>query len=430
MFEQLPISGELISIFLSVLLGLFIGLEREWSNKPAGVRTFSLLATIGCTFAIIDNTAMLTAGVGFVITLSLLLGLQGIKQDIPTDDENKISDRDEFHAIGLSLTTSASLLITYSVGVLVGYNYLIEGVTIAVISSLLLALKEDLHSFAWDLSSDELRSAIEFSILAFVVYPLLPSEPVTSLNIVNPQLVWSLVIAISAIGFANYIIVKKYKEKGFAFTAFFGGLVNSTAVIVSLMDQSDDISEDPTNIALGAILLSNAAMSIRNAFLAIIFIPISDSIQIVLPLIAILISGVLLSYKQFTVNTSFNTDTLSSPFDLKVALSFGALFLAVLLVTEVARSLFGSVGIVGTQFLAGLISSGTSTTTVVSLFESGSITPTTAMYGIMSGTIASILVKIGFATKMDRSLLKPALLYNFALISVAVVTAIVVQMAI
>lgn len=427
MFEQLPISTELTSIFLSVLLGLFIGLEREWSNKPAGVRTFSLLAAVGCVFAILNSTAMLTAGIGFVITLSVLLGLQGIKQDIPTDDSITISDDEEFRAIGLSLTTSASLLITYSVGVLVGYNYLIEGVTIAVMSSLLLALKEDLHSFAGDLSSDEVRSAIEFSILAFVVYPLLPSEPVTELGVVNPRLVWSLVIAISAIGFINYILIKKYKEQGFAFTAFFGGLVNSTAVIVSLMDQSDDISEDPKNIALGAILLSNAAMSIRNASLAILFIPLVESIQIVLPLVAILIAGVLLSYKQFSVNESFETDTLSSPFDLKVALSFGALFLVVLLITEFARSTFGSVGFIGTQFLAGFVSSGTSTTTVVTLFESGSITSTDAMYGIMSGTISSILVKIVFAAKIDRDLLKPALIYNTILIVVGVGTATIVH---
>lgn len=430
MFEQIPISTELTSIFLSVLLGLFIGLEREWSNKPAGVRTFAILAAIGCVFAILDNTAMLTAGIGFVIGLSLLLGLQGIKQDIPTDDEITVTEDKEFQAIGLSLTTSASLLVTYSVGVLVGYNYLLEGVTIAVITSLLLALKKDLHSFAGDLSSDEVRSAIEFSILAFVVYPLLPSEPVTPLGFINPQLVWSLVIAISAIGFINYILIKKYKEQGFAFTAFFGGLVNSTAVIISLMNQSDDISEDPKNIALGAILLSNAAMSVRNASLAIIFIPLADSVRIVLPLIAILITGVLLSYRQFSVNESFETDTLSSPFDMKVALSFGALFLVVLVITEFARSSFGSIGFVGTQFLAGFVSSGTSTTTVVTLFDSGSITPTTAMYGIMAGTIASILVKIGFAAKIDQSLFKPALIYNAILIGVGVLTAVVVHLTI
>lgn len=428
MFEQLPLSNNLISIFMSVVLGLFIGLEREWSNKPAGIRTFSLLAAAGCAFAILDSTALLTAGVVFVITLSLLLGLQGITRDIPTDDSITVAEEDQFRAIGLSLTTSTSLLVTYSVGVLVGYSYLIEGISIAVISSLLLALKEDLHTFAGDLSSDELRSAIEFSILAFVIYPILPSEPIDPWNMVNPRLVWSLVIAISAIGFVNYILVKRYQEKGFAFTAFFGGLVNSTAVIVSLMDHSDDISEDPENIALSAILLSNAAMSVRNASIAVLFIPLMDSIQIVIPLLAILFTGVALSYKMINVEGNFSTDTLTSPFDLKVALSFGGLFLLVLAITGITNTLFGSVGIVATQFLAGFVSSGTSTTTIVTLFESGTINHTTAMYGIISGTIASILMKIGFATKMDRNLFKPALIYSSILIMAGLGTATLVYL--
>lgn len=43
-----------------------------------------------------------------------------------------------------------------------------------MLSLLLLTLKRELHRFAGGLAREELRSTIEFAILAFVVYPLLP----------------------------------------------------------------------------------------------------------------------------------------------------------------------------------------------------------------------------------------------------------------
>lgn len=81
-------------------------------------------------------------------------------------------------------------------------------------------LRRELHQFAWGLSKEEVKSAAEFAILAFVVYPLLPSDPVGPWNAIQPQLVWLLVVAVSGLGFVNYVIMQRYGSRGIAITGF------------------------------------------------------------------------------------------------------------------------------------------------------------------------------------------------------------------
>ena len=172
----------------------------------------------------------------------------------------------------LSLTTSASMFVAFGLGVLIVNGYYIESVSVAVLSSLLLVLKRELHEFAWGFSREEMQSATEFAILAFVVYPLLPRKTFGPWNAIDARTIWLLVIAVSGVGFINYMMVKRYQGKGIAATGFFGGLVNSTAVIAE-MAQRAATRPALRDLAVGAILLANAAMALRNALIVIPFIP-------------------------------------------------------------------------------------------------------------------------------------------------------------
>lgn len=405
-----------VKIMLAVLLGLFVGLEREWSNKPAGVRTFALTAILGVVFSILDLIWLIGGGVLFIITLAILLGYSGV-HGVKTD-EGVDSLQDESY--GLALTTSVSLLVTYSIGILIGYGYFSEAIMIAVISSALLALKKELHSFAWDLTKDELQSAIEFSIIAFVIYPLLPTEPIDPWGVVDLQLVWLLVIAVSTIGFINYILARKYQGQSFLLTGFLGGLVNSTAVIISV---SQRVKDQPQlqPLIIGSILLANSAMALRNAVIVLLFHP--TALKSVLPLFAITLVGVGFTYRVATRENEPLESDLSSPFSAKNALTFGGLFLIVLIVSGIAEQVFGNVGFLVTAFLSGFVSSGTTTTTAITLFSTESIPFSTLTYGVLVGTIASILVKVVFAAQVNRSLIRPVLFYNGLLVIVGLVTA-------
>ncbi|QAU12574.1 DUF4010 domain-containing protein [Halorubrum sp. BOL3-1] len=390
-------------LVLATALGMFLGMEREWSQKSAGIRTFALVSLSAAVFSLLDEPGLLVVGGVLVISSAVLLAVRSFV-------EEEIG--------GLSLTTSASMLVTYGVGVLVARGLFIESVTVAVLSSLLLVLKRELHEFAWGLSREEVRSAVEFTILAFVVFPLLPSETVDPLNAVQPRLVWSLVVAVSAIGFVNYVLVKRYQGRGYAVTGFFGGLVNSTAVVAEMAKRAKGRA-DLGEIAVGSILLANAAMAFRNAAVVAVFVP-EAALVVGAPLGAITVAGIGIAVWRSDWRTTMEAE-LTSPFSLRNALTFGGLFLLVLLVSAVAERTFGTGGFVATSFLAGLVSSGTSTTTAVSLLGTGQIGVDTAVAGVVAGTAASILIKTAFAASIARELVRPVFLWNLLLIVVGVV---------
>ena len=372
---------------LSAALGLFLGLEREWSQKSAGIRTFSLITLSATVFAILDRPLLLALGGFLVVALGLMMAARGLVDD----------DR------GLSLTTSVSMLVAYGVGVLVATGQTLEAVLVAVLSSMLLVLKRELHEFALALSEQEVKSAVEFAVIAFVVFPLLPDEAMGPWNAINPREVWILVVAVSAIGFVNYVIMRKLGRRGIALTGFFGGLVNSTAVIGEIATRARSHG-GMGKLAVGAILLADAAMALRNTIIVAMFAP-HLVVLVGPPLLAVSATGIALAYRYNDPDVEFDPQ-FDSPFSLKSALKFGGLFLGVLLVSTAAKQMYGASGFVITSFVGGMVSSGSTTTTAVVLASSGQLEPSVAAAGVIAGSVASILVKIGLAISIDRSLVR------------------------
>jgi uncharacterized membrane protein (DUF4010 family) len=375
------LESDVVRIALAGALGLFLGLEREWSQKSAGIRTFTLISLLGAAFTIIDKDVLLALGGLLVIVQGILLAVQGLLDD----DENT----------GLSLTTSVSMLVTFGVGVLVAEGYILVGVTVAVVSSLLLVLKRELHTFAWGLSREELRSAAEFAILAFVIYPLLPPGEVALGGVtLSPRLIWLMVVTVAAIGIANYAIVEMYGGRGIAVTGFFGGLASSTAVVGTMLDH---VRQQPEAASYGvaAILLADAAMALRNLVIALAFTvgnPHKTLYGAIIPLGTIILGSVAIAAYSADWSQQMDID-LESPFSLRHALGFGVIFLLVVVGGAVAKSQFGQTGFYLTALLSGLVSSAGVTASAVTLYSGGNVSQQTAVFGILLATASSILVK-------------------------------------
>ena len=393
--EAIPVNTDVFNLFVAGALGMLLGLEREWSNKDAGIRTFTLTSLVGVAAATLGQTVLLVLGGLLVLGQGLLLGARGLVYDARDEDG------DDY---GLALTTSTSLLVAYIVGILVGMDFVLVGVVIAITSSFLLVLRRELHQFAHELSHNEVRGAAEFAIIAFVVYPLLPTGTYGPWNAIDPQLIWMLVIAVCGIGFANYAIMQRYGGRGMLITGFFGGLVNSTAVIGEIANRTKS-TDGILTLAVATVLVADAAMAVRNLIIVVAFVP-QSALSVGLPLGLIALGGVGITVYERNVGGDIDLD-LDSPFSSKNALMFGMLFLAVLVFTAAAQQMFGTVGFLVTSFLSGLLSSGTTTTTAVSLASTGQITPAVAAQGVLAGTLASILVKIWLATGVSRSLFVP-----------------------
>ena len=375
-----PLGGEVLRIVLAAALGMFLGLEREWSQKSAGIRTFALVSLLGAVFTLVGSEILLVIGGLLVITQGVLLAAEGFR------------DPEE----GLSLTTSVSMLVAYGVGALVMREYVLEGVTVAIISSLLLVLKRELHTFAWGLEREELRSASEFAILAFVVYPLLPPEPVTvsvaDLTLeLELRVAWLLVVTVAGIGIVNYAVVQSYGGRGIAVTGFFDGLASSTAVVGTMLDHVRQRPE-AASYAIAAILLADAAMALRNLVIAIAFtFERGILFQAIVPLGAVVLGSLAVAAYSADWRESVEMD-LESPFSLRNALGFGVIFLIVLVASALGKAQFGTGGLYLTALLSGLASSGAATTSAVLLYRGG-VGGNAASIAILLATASSIVVK-------------------------------------
>ncbi|PGF14741.1 MgtC/SapB transporter [Natrinema sp. CBA1119] len=385
-----PLEETVVRIALAGALGMFLGLEREWSQKSAGIRTFSLISLLAAVFTVlvvetegVIGESLLVLGGVLVIVQGVLLAIQGLMSE---DDA------------GLSLTTSVSMLVAYGVGALVTVGFILEGVTVAVLSSLLLVLKRELHEFAWGLSHQEMRSTTEFAILAFVIYPILPAETTVEfagLAIpLEPQVIWLMVVAVAGIGIANYAIVSTYGGRGIAITGFFGGLASSTAVVGTMLDHVNQRPE-ASSYAVAAILLANAAMAARNLAIAVGFTAGSGSeilLEAIVPLGAVIVLAFAIAALTADWSESGPMD-LESPFSLQNALGFGAVFLVVLVFGSLAETWFGTLGFYATAVASGFVSSAGATTSAVVLYRGGQLGAAEATIAILLATVSSIVVK-------------------------------------
>ncbi|MFW5934593.1 MAG: MgtC/SapB family protein [Halolamina sp.] len=383
-----PLSEPVVRLLIAGALGLFLGLEREWSEKSAGVRTFSLLTLSGATATLLA-TRVAAAGsllaVGGLLVL-LMGGLLAVR-------ELRSADADA----SLSLTTSVSMFVAYGIGALVAAGLVIEGVTVAVISSALLVLKRELHSFAGGLDRAELRSATEFAVLAFVIYPLLPVEEMSLFGIgFPPRVAWLMVVTVAGIGIANYALVRTYGGRGVAITGFFGGLASSTAVVGSMLDHARQ-RESVTEYAVAAVLLADAAMAARNLAI-VLFFTLTSGVPVLVNAAAPLGALVLASVGAAALTADWDASLdieLESPFSLRNALVFGGVFAVILVGSAFAQARFGTAGLLVSAALSGLVSSAGATTSATLLYIGGGVAAGPAVLAVLLASASSIAVKAG-----------------------------------
>src|SRR5712664_3193980 len=68
--DRFPPSEVAARIAVSLGIGLLVGIEREWSNKDLGIRTFALTALLGTIAALFGPSMAVVSSVGvFLIVI-------------------------------------------------------------------------------------------------------------------------------------------------------------------------------------------------------------------------------------------------------------------------------------------------------------------------------------------------------------------------
>jgi uncharacterized membrane protein (DUF4010 family) len=396
-----PFEIVLLRLGMSVAMGIFIGLEREHSQKT-GVRTFSMVALLGCMGGLMGN--LFSALALFFVAL-IIVGMN-YKEMVRNEK--------------LVLTTSAAVAVVGFVGVLFGQGHVFTPAVAGVITAALLAWKRPIAQFALGLSDQELRSAVLLAILTVVILPVLPARPVDPWGLIEPRSNWLSVIIIAALGFVNYVLMKLLGARGMEITAFFGGLVNSRKVIVELATRLREVGPGLLPSVQQGVLLATGAMIIRNALIvAILALPAIP--YCLIPLSAMLLVNTFFWWRGHIAQPQTGetpTLVLESPFKLSAALKFGLVFLILNVVGALAQRNFGSASFYFVSVAGGLLSSASSIASAATLISHHELTFMTGVNGIILSSLTSILANI----PLIRSLTKEAELRGkicFALIVIA-----------
>ena len=319
----------------------------------------------------------------------------------------------------LEITTSAALLVTYALGVLVGLGHTFTPVAAAILMTLLLALKVELRRFAGGVSMEELRGAVLLGLIGLVIYPVLPNRFIDRWELVNLRQAWVAVVVIASIAFVNYVLLRLYSARGLYWTAILGGLVSNRAAVAELMTVVTD-----ARIAV-VVLLATVAMFIRNLVLLALFAP-QALLTAVGPLFAMACVALLLRGGKPESEPGQEL-TLRSPISLKRVLGYGILFLAIQVIGALAARRFGNFGLMAASGITGVASSASTTVAVANLNASGKITAELAGTAAVIGSMTSALTNVPVVFKRLPGTIVFRIASSTALQIIAGITALAVQ---
>ena len=384
-----PYSIVIERLVLAVLIGLFIGLERERRGKESGVRTFALAAALGTLGGLLGESYALLS----MLMLGVLIALINIQTILAKSE--------------MELTTSIALLLTGIMGILCGVGHVFTPVAVGVITVALLAWKRDLSGFSINLTETELRSAILLGILAFVIYPALPEGSIDPLHVLAPREALVTVILIAGIGFINYILWKIYGARGIELTSFLAGLVNSSIAVSELSIRAKELGGQLNDIARRGIVLATAAMIVRNSVLLALLSPLVFY-QAILPFgLMFLTCGLFILILRHPSKSEDAQSTpilnLQSPFSLPVALRYGFIFLVLQVASVLAQDTLGQLGVYVTSFFGGLFSSSSAVAAAATLQTKGSISTNTAAISAVIASATSVIVNLPLVARAQES---------------------------
>ncbi len=350
---------------IALLLGLsfFLGLAFEEyfahtdERRPGGIRTFPMLALAGGALYLLDPARYIpfTAGLLILGAWLLVYYLAHVSEHKTQEDEPNVG-----------LVVPILNVIAYVLGAMSLAHEPWVAVTMTVASVLLLTGRQQLHGLARRLEIKEIVTAGEFLILTGIVLPLLPDHPVTTLTAITPRQVWLALVVVCSFSYASYLAQRYWVAAAQGlWMAALGGLYSSTATTVVLARQA---KADPSlkRQAQSGITLATAIMYLRLLAVVMIF-NLALARVLALPLLALALAGFVICALQYwrgkpddaaaqksMPQKSVPMAQSGNPLELGAAAIFAALFVAVSIVSAVAKSQFGISGIYGLAAIVGV----------------------------------------------------------------------------
>ena len=381
---------DLYPFIISLLIGALIGTERQRRLAEerligvAGLRTFTLIALLGTLCA---NMAVYYSQEFIIVAFGSFMLLVGIAY-------YSASSRTQGR---VDLTSAVAAVLTFILGSLSFFDdRRLLAVALAVVITWILATRKITHRYVETISETDLLDTIKMGIIALVIYPFLPDQPLDPFNTLNPRQIWLMVVLVSLIGYVGYVLIRILgTEKGLSLTGVLGGLVSSTAVTTAMAAEVR-LQDEMLSSAVFATTIASCTMFPRILFIVLVvnrdifltLLPKLGSMTIVGVALA-----VLLLRKKDPVGKSV---ALKDPFRILPALTFGGFFAIVLLTSKLASIYFGNAGTYAASVIAGLADVDAISLSMATLAKS-SLMPNTAVTAITLAAITNTLVKLSIS---------------------------------
>lgn len=377
----------LLDLAIALGVGLLIGSERGWRAREeknshdlvAGIRTFGLAGLLGGLVTLLDARIP-----GAWICLFLLFGILVIVTYYL--DAQYSDDR--------GMTTEIAMLLTVVLGSLSLENHLLAA-SCAIIVTLLLNLKEWLHTILRQLSEIELRAALKLLFISIVLLPSLPNQGYGPWALFNPYQIWWMVVLIAGIGFAAYIAIRLLGTRhGLLVTALLGGFISSTAMTITL----SRLYQPRLTRSLAAGLLATSALMFPRVLVEVGAINPDLLKELLWPMV---VSGLIYAagagwflYLDAAQPDADTEPPLRNPFELGPALRLAGLLVIILYLVKAGDYLLGEQGIYLVALLSGLTDVDAITLTLAHQ-ATNDLESQVATLGIFIAAFSNCLVKGG-----------------------------------
>jgi len=416
-YEALANSDQLqllIKIILSFFVGALIGLEREKARSsllkeegeagiPPGVRSFGFISMLG-SFVITIPPMVSVLGYEEFKIVSILLAFFAVTLILLYEIYRLFVIKDS------GVTTPIALMLSFTLGLLIGLGRFIEAIAASVFITFMLAIKLRIEALIKFITYEEFLSALEIGIIVFLFGPFFVKDVYDPIfHVINFKTLYVFFVVILIFSYMGYFLVKIKGPQAIQYFSFFGGLVNSEAAVVSIVRLVNSMNLHE-NIAVGNIITATTAMVFRNIVLTLIMVLMtigagSASIHAFMVFVASYMASALAGY--FLIKLSivsvaiepgkFKVPTLEKPISYSIALKALLVFVAMLIATTYITLSFGELGVLFSSIFGGLVSAEALIFTVFSLVSVGKITINTALASALLATGSAILNKLLFA---------------------------------
>lgn len=363
---------------------MLIGLERERTpTAKAGLRTFTLVALFGTLAALLSEqtgAAWVLAGGLLVVGGMMVAAYAHAPPDAGGDP---------------GTTTVAAIVLCYGLGAMVWYGYHQLAVMIAIVTTVLLYFKTELHGITRSLTRRDLISFLQFAVLSLVILPLLPNQNYGPFEALNPYRIWWMVVLISGMSLAGYAALRIVgRRHGAPLMGLFGGLVSSTAAtLVFARHARGNVELVP--IAAVVILLANLMVLVRLGVIAAVVSP--NLLPALLPVLGggLLagLAGTALFWRGLHSDAALPALELNNPTELRTALGFGLLYAAVLFAAAWLADYAGNQGLYAIALASGLADVDPITLSSLRLFELGRLAESPVVTAITLAFVANLAFK-------------------------------------